>query len=174
MLLHVCCADCILKFTKIIDENENLILYYYNPNIHPRSEYFERLNAIKKVIKDKKFKLVVPDYIPQEYFVAIKSKSNKISLNKCHKCWELRIEKTCQYAKDNNIGQFSTTLLTSKYQNRDEIISIANKLAMKYGIEFVSSKEICLNLRTAGFYKQNYCGCCYSLVKRYEEKHYSI
>jgi len=37
-------------------------------------------------------------------------------------------------------------------------------------LKFYIPPQICSHLKTKGFYKQNYCGCCYSLVERLEEK----
>ena len=50
-----------------------------------------------------------------------------------------------------------------------EIIKIGKEYEKEYGIKFVeiNSEE---NTKNVGFYKQNYCGCCYSLVERMTAK----
>ena len=68
ILLHVCCADCVLRFIDGI-KNKKIDIFFYNPNIHPRAEYLARLEAIKKVINLKEIKLLVPDWSPKEYFL---------------------------------------------------------------------------------------------------------
>jgi len=186
LLLHACCADCVLKYlesdqaikSRLDDRDTGLVttIYYYNPNIHPRAEYLARLGAIKKMIGEKA-KIIVPDWRPREYFEKInlpKSLFNKRDLNKtnrCIKCWELRLEATAKFAAENGYEAFSSTLVTSEYQDQDKIQKIAEAKAKKYKIEFWKPEHVCTCLKTAGFYKQFFCGCVYSLKERYEEKY---
>lgn len=164
LLLHACCADCTIKTVKSVEDETTL--FYYNPNIHPRSEYQSRLLAIKKIAQENKIKLITPDWKPSEYFETIKNDKNR-----CKNCWNLRILKTAEYAKMNGFEQFSTTLLSSKYQNREIIEKIGKETGEKYGVKFLNIKDINREIKTSGFYKQFFCGCCYSLVERFEEKY---
>ena len=181
ILLHVCCADCALKFIESVKEDKNiseLVLYYYNPNIHPRSEYQSRLKAIKQICEERQVKLVIPDWRPREYFERLnnnlpKSLFNKRDLkktNRCVSCWNLRLDKTAKYAKENGFEMFASTLITSQYQDNTKIKLIANKMADKYKICFYTPSLVCTELKTSGFYKQFFCGCSYSLTERMEEK----
>ncbi len=185
LLLHVCCADCFLKYKNSIKTysefyNTNLEdkiqIFFYNPNIHPISEYRARLNALKKVATN--FKIVVPDFRIQEFFDAqvlkdlnVNSILDELNLrvSRCNKCWALRLYRTVIYAKENNFTKFSTTLFASSYQSREVIYKIGSFLSKKYDIDFVffDVKDI----KTAGFYKQNYCGCIYSLLEKYNKKY---
>lgn len=167
ILIHTCCADCLLNtMGEQLKEFSYLFIYFYNPNIHPKTEYNERLKALKSIITDKKnIKLIIPDYKPKEYFQYITS-----SKNRCSKCWELRLRKTFEYAKGHNIKNITTTLLTSHYQQRDKILKIGNRLAKEYNINFINIKRFTCTKHT-GFYKQNYCGCCHSLVEKLNEKY---
>lgn len=175
ILIHTCCADCLLNFItfleeeKQIDKNTKLTLFFYNPNIHPRSEYLERLNAFKLVIKenlqDRNIKVVIPDYRPKEYFESIVGKERR-----CLGCWNLRLERTFEYAKQNNIPYVSSTLLSSHYQDKDTIVKIGRTLEdenTKLVYPHVEHEQI----KHGGFYKQNFCGCCYSLTERLWEKY---
>jgi predicted adenine nucleotide alpha hydrolase (AANH) superfamily ATPase len=166
LLIHACCADCLLKFVDSIkNENKEFLeieVFFYNSNIHPRAEYLARLNAIKKITVDNKIKLVVADWSPSEWFIQVKTR--------CRDCWELRLRKTFEYAKDKSFSQISSTLLTSHYQDQSKIEKIAKKLEKEYKIKFLVPKKVSKDLKTTGFYKQNYCGCCYSLVEAWGEK----
>lgn len=162
ILLHVCCADCGLKMLAGADEENEIMVYYYNPNIHPRSEYLSRLAAVQKMIKNK---IIVPDWRPEEYFKNIDAK------DRCQSCWQLRLRKTAEYAAKNGFDGFGSTLVASKYQQREKIIEIGEDLARKYKLVFWQPKEINCELKTSGFYKQFFCGCVYSLRERFEEKY---
>jgi len=154
-----------------------VVIYYYNPNIHPRAEYLTRLLALRKVV-EKKARIVVPDWRPREYFECINlpptpffDKTGAIKEQRCVRCWNLRLEATAKYAAENGYDTFSSTLVTSQYQDQDKIEKIAEAKAIKYKIKFWKPKEMCCDLKTSGFYKQFFCGCVYSMKERYEEKY---
>lgn len=172
ILIHTCCADCLLKILSYVDTCNLLTVtcYFYNPNIHPRSEYLARLLALKEVLKskyDSKYELIVPDMRPKEYFEKMPSniKFPEPSI-RCPVCWKLRLEKAFEYAKKNKYDAVTTTLLSSNYQDTEAITKIGNSLAKEYGIKFFVPEKIDKEMCNHGFYKQNYCGCCYSLVER--------
>jgi len=166
LLLHACCTDCVLKFIESAkaDKFDEIVVYFYNPNIQPRSEYLTRLKAIQSL----NLNLVVADYSPKEYFKTVTNPKKPI---RCQNCWYLRLSKTTDYAAKNGFTHFSSTLVTSEYQDTKTIISIANNLSKKLNIGFYLPKNICCDLKTTGFYKQNFCGCVYSLQERYQEKY---
>lgn len=169
ILVHTCCADCLLNTIEYIQKESNILdlkitSLYFNPNIQPRSEYLARLDALKKTLREKlpdlDIKLVVPNYKPKEYFDKIKGTKNR-----CLMCWELRLTETFKYAKEKNFKNVTTTLLTSHYQNRDEIFKIATDINRKYNLNFIDI-DSSHNCKHHGFYKQNYCGCCFSLTEK--------
>jgi predicted adenine nucleotide alpha hydrolase (AANH) superfamily ATPase len=185
ILIHACCADCLLKFIDSIEsENKDIAeitVYFYNSNIHPRSEYLARLKAIKKITEENKIKLIVADWSPREWFeyqIPLPAAAGQspfeeretLKPKRCEGCWELRLRKTFEYAKDKNFDKVSSTLLTSHYQDNKKIEKIAKKLEDEYKIKFLVPKNVSKDLKTTGFYKQNYCGCCYSLVEAWGEK----
>jgi len=181
LLLHACCADCALKFLESAKtEKIETVIYYYNPNIHPRAEYSARLKAMQQVALENKVKIIVPDWRPREYFESLNRSVLRTSPldrgdlnrpNRCMKCWNLRLDKSAEYAAKNGFEAFSSTLVTSEYQDQDKIEKIAEAKAEKYKIKFWKPKEVVKELKTSGFYKQFFCGCVYSLRERYEEKY---
>jgi epoxyqueuosine reductase len=179
LLLHTCCADCTLKFIESIHadklmEKEEIHLYYYNPNIHPQSEFTARQMALKKIADGKHVKLIVENWTPDEYFKVQESltQSERFDRKKrCPNCWRLRLAKVFAYAKDHGYTTVSSTIITSSYMDKNKITIIAEELEKKSGIQFYIPKHIECNIKTSGFYKQNYCGCVYSLLERLQEKH---
>lgn len=193
MLIHTCCADCFLKFYQALKKEEQVKsqIFFYNPNIYPREEHNARLLAVKKVVKslNNEIKIIVPDYLPQKYFRALnkagcdqEDRENKkmqslftiIPQNKrCPICWKLRLTALFEKAKEEKISLVSSTLFTSNYQDLSKIKEIAKKLSQEYRINFyfpqLSKAE--RNHANKGFYKQNYCGCLYSLIEKSREKY---
>ena len=191
ILIHACCADCLLKLLAVLKQEAGAILQessilFYNPNIYPREEYQARLKAVKTIALEEKIKLIVPNYKPQEYFETIggiesdfedelKSDFSRVIMPKqklrCQKCWNLRLNFLFKMAKARDFTIVTSTLLSSNYQNQNEIRKIALSLAKKYQIEFHEVNEIDHGLKTCGFYKQNYCGCLFSLIEKSREKY---
>lgn len=167
ILLHVCCADCALKALKQLG-NFEVTLYFSNSNIHPRSEYLARYNATKKIAEEESLELITENWSPQRWYKAIKFNTENTNLKRCKKCWKMRIEQTYRKAKQLKFSVISTTMLTSPYQNQNEIIKIGQNLS-RSNIRFYKKIETS-DQDNKGFYKQNYCGCAYSLKQRYEEK----
>lgn len=170
LLLHSCCADCTIKFLESAKKNNiETDIYYYNPNIHPRSEYQSRLKAMQMVVEKYGVKIIIPDWKPSEYFEKI---NDKTWGKRCMDCWDLRIKNSVEYAIKNNYELFSSTLLSSEYQNNKEIKKIIEKYTKDKEIK-IFEIEIDKKINTSGFYKQNFCGCTYSLTERMEEKYKS-
>ena len=180
LLLHVCCANCYLHFLEHIKKEKSATLFFYNPNIHPRSEWLARLEALKKVSQSYNFPLKIMNYSPKEYFQqfqGLTQNRQKLIANpqtRCPFCWRLRLEKTARYAQKNNFTHISTTLLTSQHQNQSIIKRMGQKIANRHNLRFFAPAglQACHNQNFCGFYKQNYCGCAYSLQEKYQEKYF--
>ncbi len=172
LMLHTCCADCLLKAFVGLEEKgiaqSNIVLFFANSNIHPRTEWLARLDAVKQIANDKKLELIVGDWSPQQWFEAIGKE--RTQPNRCHKCWKFRLTETWHKAQALGINKFSTTLLSSHYQDRQKLIEIGQQISENGFAEFQQPCNCKTDTPTKGFYKQNYCGCCYSLVERFEEK----
>ena len=85
-------------------------------------------------------------------------------------CFQLRLNKTAQVAKENNFDYFSTTLTISPYKNSNIINNIGSELEKIYKVKWLYSdhkkkdgykKSIELS-KKYNLYRQNYCGCIYS------------
>ena len=172
LLLHICCGPCALyPIKQLANSRFNEITgFYYNPNIHPPSEYKRRRDVLHDTEKKLEFKVVYPPYRMEEYFRKIVSK--EVSPDRCRLCWELRLSETADYAKENNFDAFTTTLLISPYQNHELVKDIGETIAREKGLEFYyqdfrkgfgESQE---ESKKAGMYRQKYCGCVFSELER--------
>lgn len=181
LLIHICCADCGIKLIDALKREHELAesditLYFYNPNIHPESEFRARMEAVKQVFSDKDYSIVIANWSPKDYFDAVRKKAGSgfsvwNKTDRCPVCWELRLSRTIGYAKDHGFEAISSTLFSSIYHDAERIISIGKRLEGAYGIPLIIPKAVDHCLPTAGFYKQNYEGCAFSLVQRIGEKY---
>jgi hypothetical protein len=169
ILLHVCCAPCLIYPLEVLEARGFKISgFFYNPNIHPLSEYKSRKQAIADLGKD--IEVDFPEYKPQEFFQAINGKEN--NPGRCSICWEMRLRKTAKTAKEKDCDYFTTTLLVSPYQDQELLKNIGTKVAKEEGIEFFYEdfrpgfRKAHDEARAKGIYCQKYCGCIYSEIER--------
>ena len=175
ILLHSCCGpcstECITRLTKYFD----ITVLYYNPNIEPQEEYEKRKQEQIRFIKE--FKPINNlDFMDCDYDNASFERMTE-GLEKepeggkrCHKCYELRLKKTANIAKEKGYDFFGTTLTVSPYKNSQIINEIGQKISKETNVEFLYSdfkkedgykKSIELS-KEYNLYRQNYCGCHYS------------
>ena len=171
LLLHTCCAPCsVYCIDSLRKEGIEPTVYWYNPNIHPYMEYKSRRDCLKEYTQSINVNAIFEeDYGLNEF---CKNVIGDLQ-NRCEQyCYPIRLEQTARYAKENGYTHFSTTLLVSPYQKHDVIKNIANKIAQKYGIEFlyrdfrIGFREGQNKARELGLYMQKYCGCIFSEEKK--------
>jgi predicted adenine nucleotide alpha hydrolase (AANH) superfamily ATPase len=172
LLLHVCCAPCAFQCVQALAEEEiHPDLCWYNPNIHPYTEYRSRRDALRAIAADKELPLIIEDEYGLRSF--IKGVENGAGDSRCAFCYRLRLEKAAAVAKEKGCDAFSTTLLISPYQNHDLIRETGENMAARYGISFLYRdfrprfRQGQAQARDAGYYMQKYCGCIYSEEERY-------
>lgn len=175
LLMHTCCAPCSVYCIDTLRKEEiEPTLYWYNPNIHPYTEYTARRDCLKEYTKSINVKAIFEEEYGLDEFC-----KNVISdlKNRCtNYCYRVRLEKTAKYAKEHGYDAFTTTLLVSPYQNHEALKEVCKNLAKEYDIEFVyrdfrvGFREGQARAREFGLYMQKYCGCVFSEEDRYSNK----
>jgi len=173
LLLHTCCAPCAIGVADEAAKDKLTVTgYFYNPNIHPGSEYIKRKKEAEGYFKSQGLEFVAEEYNPDVFFNEIDS--GKEELIRCVKCWEFRMKKTVSFAKENRFDSFTTTLLTSPYQDHNVIKNMCGEISSEdffYYKDFRTSfNEGHKKAKAMGLYCQNYCGCIFSLIEREERK----
>jgi predicted adenine nucleotide alpha hydrolase (AANH) superfamily ATPase len=177
ILLHTCCAPCACyPIKELRNQGFKITLFYYNPNIHPVSEYRARLNELKKYLdKMPEVQLIQGEYENKIWFELVRGLENEPEGGKrCGICYAMRLKKTADLAKTKNFDYFASTLSISPHKKTNRINELANKLAQELGIKFFERdwkkmdgfKRACEISKKENFYRQNYCGCIYS--KKYK------
>ena len=172
LLMHACCAPCSVYCIKELrSENIEPTIYWYNPNIHPFTEYKARRDCLKEYCQKINIKLEVNDEYGLRDFC--KNTINNLQSRCVDYCYPIRLRKTFEYAKENGYDAVSTTLLYSIYQKHDFIKYYCEKLSNEFGIQFlyrdfrVGFWEGHEEAKNAGLYMQKYCGCIFSEEMRY-------
>lgn len=171
LLLHICCGPCAAyPVENLREQGIDITGYFFNPNIHPYKEFSRRLDTLRDYAQRKNLPLLIDDQYMLEDFL-------KNALNapngRCRMCYEVRLRRAAEIAKNNKFDAFSTTLLVSPYQKHDIIKEIAEQIAQEEGIPFYYSdfrtgwKEGVAISKEMELYRQPYCGCIFSEKERY-------
>lgn len=173
-LLHICCAPCsVMCIETLRNEGVETSGLWYNPNIHPFTEYKARKNTLIEYSKKISLPLdVIDDYGLREFIDLIHPDFD----NRCRKCYEIRLDKTAQLAKEKGFDSFTSTLFVSPYQDHEMMKEVANEVAEKHKVKFLYRdfrpyfREGQAKAREMEFYMQKYCGCVFSEEDRYRKK----
>ena len=185
ILLHSCCAPCSSYVITFLSNYFDITILYYNPNIAPKEEYEKRKQEQIKLIKTlntkNKLNFLDCDYDNDIYNNAINGYEDcKEGGNRCHICFNLRLEKTAKLAKQKKYDYFCSTLTVSPHKNSKIINEIGKNISNKYNIKWLYSdfkknegfKQSIELSKKYELYRQDYCGCIYS--KRTKEKQESM
>ena len=178
LLVHSCCAPCSSYVLEYLNKYFNITVLYYNPNIYPFEEYEYRKNEQKRLISEMKFEnpvsFIDSDYDNNSFNKAVKGlEAEPEGGKRCEKCFELRLNKTAEVAKENGFDYFVTTLSISPLKNAETLNRIGQEAGEKYGVKYLLSdfkknngykRSIELS-REYSLYRQNFCGCVYSKQK---------
>lgn len=147
--------------------------FWYNPNIHPFTEYKSRRDAFLAYAKSIDMQAVAEgDYGLRQFIQEVSPDFD----DRCGRCYELRMGKAAKYAAENGYCSFTTTLLISPYQNHELLRKTAEEAAKKNGVEFLYRdfrpyfREGQNAARSLELYMQKYCGCIFSEEERYNKR----
>lgn len=174
ILLHACCAVCMAYPIEILKENYEPEVFFCNPNIYPEEEYLRRRDELIKYCEEKGFEYIIDNYEPEKWYAFVQGFEKEPEKGlRCNKCFEYRLNKTAQKAKELGIKFFTTTLSVSPHKVSKNIFEQGKNVAKAYGVEFVEKDFKKQNgfLKTMeiakknNFYRQQYCGCEFSIRK---------
>lgn len=176
LLLHSCCGPCSSYVIEYLSRYFDVTVYYYNPNIFPREEYEKRLaEQIRLIERLGGAVLTESDYDPERFYAtAAGLESAPEGGARCTECFRLRLEATAERAALGGFDYFCTTLTVSPHKDAARINAISEELAARYGVPALPAdfkkregykRSIELS-KQFGLYRQDYCGCEFSLAQR--------
>ena len=179
LFLHSCCAPCSSYVLEYLCGYFRITVFYYNPNISFTEEYRKRAAEQKRLIaaynREKKgyaIDVMEGDYEPDCFFEMARGLEGcPEGGERCFGCYELRLRKTAEQAAEGKFDYFCTTLSISPLKNAGKLNEIGLALSAEYGISWLPSdfkkrngykRSIELSAEY-GLYRQNYCGCAFSV-----------
>ncbi len=178
MLVHICCAVDSHYFLQKLQEiypDEKLIGYFYDPNIHPLSEYQLRLLDVKRSCKMLGVELIEGEYDYLGWIEAVRGFEDEPEKGaRCDICFDNRLETVAKEALKLGENCITTTLLTSPKKSIEQLKVVGEAIKDKYGVSFLTpdfrknggTQKQFLLAKEAALYHQDYCGCIYALTKQ--------
>ena len=181
LLIHSCCAPCSSYALEYLSQYFEITVFYYNPNIYPESEYTKRILEQQKLIHDMNLKYSVSflagKYEKEKFYAVAEGMEHlKEGGARCVKCYELRLTEAARQAAAGGFDYFTTTLSISPMKNARKLNEIGVRVGQEYGVEYLVSdfkkkngykRSIELS-KEYGLYRQDYCGCEFSMREREE------
>lgn len=184
LFLHSCCAPCSSYVLEYLCKYFHITVYYYNPNISADEEYRKRVREQMRLIdaynsemesgarNGHPIRIVEGDYKPQRFYEAVRGYEDcPEGGERCLRCFDLRLRETAKQAKEGGFDYFATTLTISPLKNAQKINEIGMALAKEYDVPWLPAdfkkrdgykRSVELSAEYE-LYRQNYCGCGYSL-----------
>jgi epoxyqueuosine reductase len=174
LLLHSCCAPCAGEIMEAMAASRiDFSIFFYNPNIHPREEYEIRKNENIRFAQKTNIPFIDADYDRDNWFQRVKGLEWEPERGKrCSMCFDMRFERSALYAIENGFNVFCSTLGLSRWKDMDQINESGMRAASRYsGLMYWTynwrkdggSSRMYEIAKREEFYKQEYCGCVYSL-----------
>ena len=87
-LLHICCAPCANRPIDVLrTDGLEVVGFWYNPNIHPVTEYRARRNCLEEYAKEIELPLIMKNDYGLRPFVRAVAEDIP---HRCVKCYEMR------------------------------------------------------------------------------------
>lgn len=174
LLLHSCCAPCSGEVMELLLFSEiDFSIFFYNPNIHPLQEYEIRKQENINFARKYSISFIDADYDKEEWFKRIKGLEWEPERGKrCTLCFDMRFERTALYAHEHNYPIITSSLGISRWKDMNQINEAGIRAASRYpNLEYLTynwrkeggSERMYLIAKEHKLYKQEYCGCVYSL-----------
>lgn len=174
VLLHICCGPDATAVYERLSGLFRVTGYFHNPNIYPQEEYRRRSREALRAGDEMGFPVIVPAYQPNKWNEKIKGLENEPEKGRrCQVCFRFNLKATACKARNMGIPHFTTTLTISPYKDSRLIILIGEEVGEETGVYFLAQDfkkkngfQRSLELsRQFDMYRQNYCGCRFSMRK---------
>ena len=182
LLLHSCCAPCSSYVLEYLSQYFQITVFY-NPNIYPEEEYYHRVQEQRRFMQQLPMKhpasMIEGAYDTQRFYEMAAGMEHLAEGGvRCEACYELRLREAAEHAKRLGASYFTTTLSISPRKDAQKLNEIGARLAKEYGVAYLHSDFKKKNgyLRSVqiskeyGMYRQDYCGCVFSIDKEKDKK----
>ena len=182
MLVHICCSVDSHFFLEKLQKDypdEKLTGFFYDPNIHPYSEYQLRLLDVQRSCKKLGIELLEGEYDYENWLEAVRGLEKEPEKGaRCEVCFDKRFSVSAKKALELGEKKITTTLLVSPLKSQEQLKRVGDEFYAKNGVEFIA-----VDYRSGGgtqdqsrvtkeeqLYRQDYCGCIFGLTMQREQQ----
>lgn len=172
LVLMSCCAPCSAGAIKQLTDGEipdvdDFIVLFFNPNIFPSDEYDKRLSEQIKYCEKLGVKYAIGEYDHNAWRDAVRGlEAEPERGTRCSKCFLFRFEYAKKWAAEHGYDAVTSVFGVSRHKDQSQV-DFAGKSAL--GIKYLPIKwnEVLRQKigHESNFYRQNYCGCEFSIRK---------
>lgn len=176
-LLHCCCAPCGIVAIDELRRQYELTVLFYNPNIFPEEEYIRRKKEVVRVCEEWGVPMIDQDYVPEEWTKETKGLENEPEGGlRCRFCIGMRLMRAAEVGKERGMNIFGTTLTMGRQKKASIITPLGEAAAARHGLAYYvedwkkrgREEQARKMVKERDIYRQNYCGCKYSLEKKFD------
>jgi len=182
ILVHICCSVDSHFFLEKLQADfpeEKLTGFFYDPNIHPYSEYQLRLLDVKRSCKKLGIELLEGEYDYENWLEAVRGLEKEPEKgSRCEVCFDKRFSVSAEKALALGEKKITTTLLVSPLKSQEQLKKVGDAFYKKNGVEFIfvdyrkggGSQDQSRVTKEEQLYRQDYCGCIYGLSMQREQQ----
>ncbi|MDQ7044550.1 MAG: epoxyqueuosine reductase QueH [Sulfurimonas sp.] len=182
MLVHICCSVDSHFFLEKLQEDypeEKLTGFFYDPNIHPYSEYQLRLLDVQRSCKKLGIEVLEGEYDYENWLQAVRGLENEPEKGaRCEVCFDKRFSVSAEKALELGEDKITTTLLVSPLKSQEQLKRVGDAFYEKNGVEFIAvdyrsnggTQDQSRVTKEEQLYRQDYCGCIFGLTMQRDQQ----
>ena len=174
LMLHISdAASAAVCVKRLRDQGVEPVGYWYNPNIHPFTEYCARRDDLKRYAESIGLELIVEDEYDLRNFVRAVAKDIDGSEEYCN---AVRLGRAIQYASRHGFDAYATTLTAFPGADATAILAMGTELAqaLKFKFEPYDFSDLAdpdwTEARALGLYIPKYSGSIFSEEDAYRDQ----
>ncbi len=182
MLVHICCSVDSHFFLEKLQADfpeEKLTGFFYDPNIHPYSEYRLRYLDVQRSCKKLGIDLLEGEYDFETWMDLVRGLEKEPEKGaRCEVCFDRRFDVSAHKALELGEKKITTTLLVSPLKSQEQLKRVGDAFYEKNGVEFIAvdyrsgggSQDQSRVTKEEQLYRQDYCGCIYGLSMQRDQQ----
>jgi len=182
LLVHICCSVDSHFFLEKLQADypeEKLTGFFYDPNIHPYSEYRLRYLDVQRSCKKLGIDLLEGEYDFETWMDLVRGLEKEPEKGaRCEVCFDRRFDVSAKKALALGEKKITTTLLVSPLKSQEQLKRVGDAFYEKNGVEFIAvdyrsgggSQDQSRVTKEEQLYRQDYCGCIYGLTMQRDQQ----
>lgn len=174
LVLLSCCAPCSAGAIKQLADRQipdvdDFIVLFFNPNIYPFEEYQKRMAEQIRYCDMLGVGHATLEYDHDAWRAAVRGLETAPERGaRCSACFEFRFARAAAWARENGYDAVASVLGVSRHKDQTQVDN-AGTATCKNGVCYVPirwDEGLRQQIgRASDFYRQNYCGCEFSIRK---------